>query len=182
MDTAPNFWLWQDILSESPAQREARKTLEELDIFSRTAPYTPILCGSYPLDITLPHSDIDVSCYAPDLGVYASKIIREFRGNPGFYLKIKTIRDKESVVTRIAHKGKIIELFAQEMPVIKQHGFLHMVIEWFLLQEGGRPLKRKLMKLRSDGLKTEPAFSKLLGLEGDPYIAMLGYGIQRGFI
>ena len=48
-----------------------------------------------------------------------------------------------------------------------------MVIEYKLLQKGGHLFRRRVMELKTRGIKTEPAFALVLGLQGDPYEALL---------
>lgn len=48
-----------------------------------------------------------------------------------------------------------------------------MIIENRILNVKGVDFKEKVKKLKSDGLKTEPAFTKLLGLKGYPYTELL---------
>lgn len=47
------------------------------------------------------------------------------------------------------------------------------LIEEKLLKYGGLPLRKKVRNYRKEGLKTEPAFGKALGLENDPYAELL---------
>ncbi|MOA01231.1 hypothetical protein D3C78_1206230 [compost metagenome] len=37
----------------------------------------------------------------------------------------------------------------------------------------GMKFKEQIIKLKSEGVKTEPAFAHILQLEGDPYIILL---------
>ena len=50
-----------------------------------------------------------------------------------------------------------------------------MIIEHHILQQEGEDFKRKVVALKESGMKTEPAFAQLLGLDGDPYLALLEY-------
>lgn len=178
----PDFYSWENILGASDLQRSVRDVLADSGIFQKVEKYTPILCGSYPLDIALTGSDVDISCYTHDLESYIYFVLENFREQENFYLKIKEIRNQPSVVVRFLHKNQMIELFAQEVPVCKQHGFLHMVTEWHILEERGQAFREQLMALREAGLKTEPAFAHLLRLRGDPYMSLLEYGLEKGFI
>ena len=42
-----------------------------------------------------------------------------------------------------------------------------------VLDIGGKKLRDEIKRLKRSGLKTEPAFAKLLFLDGDPYQAFL---------
>ncbi len=66
-----------------------------------------------------------------------------------------------------------VEVFAQALPVVAQHGFRHMVIEGRLLVIGGDALRQRVVALKRAGMKTEPAFARILELPGDPYEAVL---------
>lgn len=48
-----------------------------------------------------------------------------------------------------------------------------MLIEYNLLKTYGDPFRERIIQLKKQGIKTEPAFAQLLGLKGDPYLALL---------
>jgi hypothetical protein len=55
-----------------------------------------------------------------------------------------------------------------------------MIIESRILKEKGIDFKEKIIKLKSSGIKTEPAFAKLLGLNGNPYVELLKLYSKEG--
>ncbi len=48
-----------------------------------------------------------------------------------------------------------------------------MIVEHRILEQKGIEFRYKIKKLKSNGIKTEPAFAKLLKLEGNPYDELL---------
>lgn len=52
-----------------------------------------------------------------------------------------------------------------------------MLIEHQILQSENEDFRLKIIELKKNGYKTEPAFAKLLDLEGNPYHALLAYQI-----
>lgn len=48
-----------------------------------------------------------------------------------------------------------------------------MLVEYKLLQQHGEDFRQQVVALKKAGIKTEPAFAKLLQLPGDPYEALL---------
>ncbi|WP_413531822.1 DUF4269 domain-containing protein [Empedobacter brevis] len=56
-----------------------------------------------------------------------------------------------------------------------------MLIEAKILEKLGKDFKNKIIELKRKGYKTEPAFSKLLEVQGDPYLALLEYEIKSSF-
>lgn len=48
-----------------------------------------------------------------------------------------------------------------------------MLIENEILKQNGLQFKKDIVSLKLKGFKTEPAFAKLLGLKGNPYLALL---------
>ena len=51
-----------------------------------------------------------------------------------------------------------------------------MIIEHKLLNLYGENFTKEIVRLKKQGLKTEPAFVKVLNLEGDPYEQLLLLG------
>ncbi len=49
----------------------------------------------------------------------------------------------------------------------------HMLIENEILIEKGIKFRKIIIDLKSNGIKTEPAFANLLGLTGNPYLELL---------
>ncbi|MBB3773641.1 hypothetical protein FHS55_004285 [Angulomicrobium tetraedrale] len=60
----------------------------------------------------------------------------------------------------------------------EQVGWRHFEVEERRLALGGAPFRAAIRVLRHDGLKTEPAFARALGLDGDRYAARLALHAQ----
>ena len=69
-----------------------------------------------------------------------------------------------------------IELYGEAIPVEQQRGWRHFAVERHLLALGGDGFRLAVLALRQRGMKTEPAFADVLGLRGDPYLALLDLG------
>jgi hypothetical protein len=64
-------------------------------------------------------------------------------------------------------------VFGQALPVERQAAYVHLLQTHRVIQLGGEPWRSAIQKLKSNGIKTEPALAQLLGLTGDPYQAVL---------
>lgn len=180
---SPIDWKRPDyLLQGNERQRAAYLALRDLNLFEALAVYDPLLAGTIPLGIDLPESDLDVICYAPDLEVFMETVRRCFQQFPGFSLCRKLIRSSPVVVARFSFRGFPVEIFGQSVPSARQYAFRHMLVEHRLLESGGEGFRQKVMELKRQGSKTEPAFARLLGLEGDPYETILeveGWGEEK---
>ncbi len=70
-----------------------------------------------------------------------------------------------------------IEIFGKHIPTKDQEAYRHMIAEYKILNINPPDFRLQIKKLKSQGFKTEPAFAKLLGLEGNPYEALLKINI-----
>ncbi|MFD1737477.1 DUF4269 domain-containing protein [Bacillus salitolerans] len=167
--------------SGTTKQRDAYEAIIDLAIMEDLSSYTPILCGTIPIDIGLSHSDLDIIMEVHDFKSYEKQIRTLYESMKGFRLKQCMIRDNKVIKTNFSYRSFEFELFGQEIPVIQQNAYLHMIIEHELLQRFPH-LREEVIQLKLEGDKTEPAFCKLLGLKGDPYMALLEYGRSLNII
>ena len=155
-------------------QRAAFAVLTDLALFERLAAYRPVLAGTIPIAIDVAGSDLDILCQVADFTRFADDVESEFAGRPDFRLsKIVVRQGAPSLKASFVHGGFVVEIFGQDRPVTEQWGFRPMVVEARLLDLGGPAFRNAIMALRHQGLKTEPAFARLLDLAGDPYEAVL---------
>jgi len=159
----------------STMQREAFTVLTLHNIMPLLGGYTPVLAGTFPLDITVVGSDLDILCYWQDAEVFKQDLNQHFAGFDGFTLREAIINNQKSIIANFIVDRIEIEIFGQNIPVKQQPGYRHMIIEHHILQQEGVDFKRKIIALKQSGIKTEPAFAQLLGLDGDPYLALLEY-------
>jgi len=129
----------------------------------------PTLAGTIPIGVDLPASDLDVICEAYDLGRFARLITNTYGACPGFLLRHRSIGSLPTVVARFFACGFSVEIFAQPRPVWRQNAVRHMLVERRLLRLGGWWAAQAVRRLKEEGLKTEPAFARVFGLDGDPY-------------
>ncbi|PVW13913.1 DUF4269 domain-containing protein [Marixanthomonas spongiae] len=159
-------------------QKLAFHEIKEHKIFEVLKKYNPILTGTIPIGIDLPESDLDIICECENHFEFKMYLTRKFSEKKDFKVYSKKQNGIESTVAEFKTDNFLFEVFGQNIPTEKQNAYRHMIIENRILNEKGVDFKQKIKKLKSDGLKTEPAFAKLLGLKGNPYTELLKLEIK----
>jgi len=157
-------------------QKDAYAELKKLQIFDLLSEFNPILVGTIPIGIYTDESDLDIICESSELNMIYSLLNNHFNKFKLFEIKTKLIRNEESLVCRF-NSNFPIEIFVQNIPTSNQYAFRHMIKEYEILNQKGIHFKKEIIRLKKSGLKTEPAFAKLLNLKGDPYDELLNYKI-----
>ncbi|MDM1045302.1 DUF4269 domain-containing protein [Myroides sp. 1354] len=163
----------------SKVQQQVYHTLTSHRILELLAAFNPVVVGTFPLDIAIETSDIDIACQLEDVEVFQSIVQNHFGSCTGFSDLVFEMRKQQTYVANFVLDDFPIELFAQAIPVSAQYGYRHMLIEDEILREQGPIFKAQIIALKREGIKTEPAFAKLLGLKGDPYENLLLYGTKK---
>jgi hypothetical protein len=159
----------------SPAQRAAYAALQRHAILPSLQAYNPCLVGTFPLDITVAGSDLDIICEVHDFVAFGHLVSQHFSQCPAYAAQQLQLGSSSipSLISSFYLDELEIEIVGQPLPVEQQAGYRHLVVEARLLTVGGTTLREKVIGLKANGLKTEPAFAKLLALPGDPYQALL---------
>lgn len=168
-----NFKNIDYLKSGNKRQKEAFHLLKALKIFEKLKKYNPLLVGTIPIEIDIPESDLDIICQFEDQNEFSQRLVEIYGKNESFTLASKFFNGTQSIIAKFDAENFKIEIFGQNIPTEKQNAYKHMLIEHKILKEKGTEFKASIINLKQKGLKTEAAFSKLLGLEGDPYLALL---------
>jgi hypothetical protein len=155
----------------SPAQRRAFGVLRRHALLGCLRGYDPVLVGTFPLDLTVPGSDLDIICQVSDWAAFR-QALAGFAAFPGYAVR-PAATAVSAVVASFEVEGLAVEVFGQALPTARQNGYRHLVVEARLLAVGGAALRQRVLALKASGVKTEPAFAQVLGLPGDPYQALL---------
>jgi predicted metallo-beta-lactamase superfamily hydrolase len=162
-------------------QRHAFQIIQKLNIFHDFAGYTPLLCGTIPLAIDVEGSDLDIIMEVRDFERFKHEVQSCYGKLDEFTLNEMAVQGTTTVLCNFTFEGMDFELFAQPIPVVKQNAYRHMIIEHHLLMTHPH-IKDEIINLKKQGLKTEPAFAKVLGLAGDPYEELLKIGSRLDLI
>ena len=154
-------------------QKAVFQLLLDLKLWQILADYGPVLAGTVPIGIDTSNSDLDVLCQVSDFDELEYLLQKEFSAFENFLVVKGEVRSESYLSVSFKHLGFIIEVFAQLKPAIEQHAFRHMIIEDYFLMSKGEAFKTKIIALKNQGIKTEHAFAKVLGLSGDPYLELL---------
>lgn len=159
-------------------QRLAFFEIKEHKIFEKLAKYKPVLAGTIPLDIDLPESDLDIICECENHKAFSEHLQLHFSGALGF--KMYTIEQNgiTSTIAQFKTDHFLFEIFGQNIATDKQNAYRHMLIENRILKLKGNEFKQKIKELKAKGIKTEPAFAKLLGIVGYPYTELLNFDVD----
>jgi Domain of unknown function (DUF4269) len=152
-------------------QRKSYEILTKINIFNILYEFNPVLAGTIPIEIDIENSDLDIICEIKDFGDFK----RLLENNFNEYINFTIMYDKENsvLVCNFEVEGIEIEIYASRENTYLSNGYRHMLIEHRLLLLGGESFRNNIINLKNSGLKTEPAFAKLLGLKGNPYEELL---------
>ncbi|MFV3075265.1 DUF4269 domain-containing protein [Niveispirillum fermenti] len=162
---------WTTLATGSADQRRAHAVLARHRPFDRLDGFDTGLAGTFPLDIAVPGSDLDILVHAPDPAGLAPLVDAAFGGQALYARRLIMAADGPALVAGFLLDGLPLEIFAQGQPVARQAGWRHMLVEARLLALAPG-LRGEIRALKAAGMKTEPAFCHLLGLTGDPYAAL----------
>lgn len=167
---------WSDIsylAVGNEKQVQVHEVLIKNDIMGILSWYNPILVGTIPIDIDIESSDLDIICEAYDFDRFKQLLDTSFLQLDDYTCSVRIVDGISRITANFICDGWPIEIFGQPIPVVKQNGYRHMLIESKILEILGLEAKNRIVKYKKQGLKTEPAFAKLLKLEGNPYQAIL---------
>ncbi len=154
-------------------QQNSYKVLKELDIFNVLRKFNPILVGTIPINIDIENSDLDIVCEVYDFKEFQKIVEDRYSMFSKFHISNNSA-DNETILTVNFYVEDIeIEIYAQSLDSCKQNGYRHMVVEDRILRLGGERTREEVVIRKKNGLKTEPAFAKHLGLDGNPYDELL---------
>lgn len=153
---------------------KAANIVRRYGVLESLAAFDPVIVGTLPLAIDTPSSDIDILCNVRDFDAFEAAAKNAFApfDDFGIHARPATAHVPEARVVRFELEGLPIEIFATDRATTEQYGFIHMLVEGRILDVLGDAFANQIRDLKSQGIKTEPAFAKILGLKGDPYIVL----------
>ncbi|WP_245987108.1 DUF4269 domain-containing protein [Maribacter vaceletii] len=154
-------------------QKNAFSEIKKYKILDKLKKYNPILVGTIPIGIDLPESDLDIICECQNHSEFSAYLSENFSDKMEFKLYSIKQNGIKSTIAEFKTDNFLFDIFGQNIPTQKQNAYRHMIIENRILNEKGSKFKQRVKELKSKGIKTEPAFAKLLGLEGDPFAELL---------
>ncbi|CAH0227652.1 hypothetical protein SRABI27_02390 [Pedobacter sp. Bi27] len=152
-------------------QKKAYQVLTDNEIIGKLAPYHPILVGTIPINIDIENSDLDIICEVSDKNEFIDKLNVLFRSEKDFIIRESLKFD--AIKANFIIDGFEIEIFGQNIPTARQNAYRHMLIEHKLLLARDEKFRQDIIDLKNQGYKTEPAFAKLLRLDGNAYEELL---------
>lgn len=169
---------WFDISylqNGSISQKKALTTLKEIKILEILASFRPVVVGTYPIDIAIATSDLDILCQIKDFEYFIEILNKNFSNFSSFKTHKLFLQNDASIICRFNYNNMPFEIVGQNKPIEEQTAFLHMIHEAAILEKYGPKFKNQIIELKKKGIKTEPAFAQLLSLPGNPYISILNY-------
>ncbi|PJZ47170.1 DUF4269 domain-containing protein [Leptospira brenneri] len=165
-----NPFLQVDYLQTGTAkQKELADDLENWKILKSLNGFKPVIAGTIPLDIDTETSDVDILVKF-NIPAHLQKICyAKFRNLPEYSFVEKTVDLRVTLICRFKTKKFQYEIFGQSLEPTEQYGWIHMMVENRLLTLANPTFRERIRNLKQEGIKTEPAFCKLLDLKGDPY-------------
>lgn len=170
-----NFRDWSYLREGTTVQQRIYQVLTQYHIMQSLEEFDPVLVGTFPIDIAIESSDLDIACCYSNQEDFIHVVTEAFGPLNDLVITKIDIANHPTVVVNFTVEEFPVELFGQSIAVNYQNGYQHMLIEYNILKAKGEEFKQEVIKLKKTGIKTEPAFAQLLGLNGNPYDSLLQY-------
>jgi len=170
-----NFEDLEYLKNGSISQQQAFEVLNKHAIMLHLKAFEPILVGTFPININIKSSDLDIICYWKNKTEFLSCIQNQFQKHKNFRIREQLHSGRETILANFRIDGFEIEIFGQNIPTKLQNAYCHLLIEHEILNQKGESFRQLIIQLKNEGLKTEPAFCQLLGISGNPYEGLLNY-------
>ncbi|MEC5173770.1 DUF4269 domain-containing protein [Chryseobacterium nepalense] len=170
----PDFTTIEYLKSGNERQQKAYQLLSKHCFFEKLKAYSPILAGTIPIEIDIEGSDLDIICKV-DLKFeenFLNDVLSCIPHDAEIKVEYPVLNGEKCITVNFGLEEFPIEIFGQNKPSTMQNAYRHMIAEYKILQEKGEDFKQKIIQLKQQGMKTEPAFGMLLGLE-NPYEDLL---------
>ncbi|KKO90503.1 hypothetical protein AAW12_15565 [Sphingobacterium sp. Ag1] len=167
-----NFKNIDYLKSGNDVQKKAYRLLTDYHITTLLDAYDPIVVGTIPIQLDVGGSDIDIILCVDDFDALEEMLSLNFSKHAHFRLRRPADR---VIVCRFTIEEQLFEIYATDEATEIQNGYLHMLKEHEIIQLRGGEFAEQVRQLKRSGIKTEPAFCQLLGIEGDAYTELLKY-------
>ncbi|EGC38736.1 hypothetical protein DICPUDRAFT_86401 [Dictyostelium purpureum] len=157
-------------------QKRSYQIIKDNRIMEILQDFQPLLTGTIPIEINTESSDLDIICYWENnerKQELKSIMLKEFSKFTDFNIREYIREGKEVLFSDFKIDGMEFEIFTQNIPTKQQNAYRHMVVEYQILLEKDQDFKNEIINLKKSGLRTEPAFGKLLNISGNPYDELL---------
>ncbi len=161
---------------ESVINTEKSKAFSDLQssaILKDFKQYRPLVAGTIPLGVEVADSDLDILMTSENLHELRDQLTQSYCSEENFSTSIKAFSGADTLLCSFTHQRRDFEVFAQNFESVQQSAYAHFQIEERLLKIKGQNFRQQILKLRQEGLKTEPAFATALGIDADPYLTLL---------
>lgn len=156
-------------------QKEIYNLIKNHKLLEILKEHNPIIVGTIPIEIDIENSDIDIILETKNLDNLKNLLIQNFSKYDDFKFRNS---DNNIFVCNFSIDKTPIEIYSEDKVTDQQLGYLHMIKEYEILKSKDQNFREKIIELKKSGVKTEPAFCKLLGINGNPYIELLNYKIE----
>ncbi|MCB0347904.1 MAG: VOC family protein [Bdellovibrionales bacterium] len=156
------------IFNTSSKKTEYKGILKNTQVLEKLSDYNPRICGTIPLGIAQPNSDIDIACEVKDLSAFKQYLQTQFQKYSDFKISATNIH----IACQFKVQNITVEIYGENIPTEKQRAYVHMMAEAQLISYTGEWAIDEIRSIKTRGIKTEPAFAEFYGISGDPYIAL----------
>ncbi|KQR93479.1 hypothetical protein ASG01_09870 [Chryseobacterium sp. Leaf180] len=152
-------------------QKKAFVVLKQSQLFDHLKEFTPVLAGTIPIEVDTEESDLDVICEVKNFEKFRLQLLKLFPHNE---IEEVMVNGERTIILNTVLADFKVEIFGQNIPVIQQNAYRHLLAEATVLKEKGDDFRNKVIELKKQGIKTETAFGILLNLK-NPYQELLNY-------
>lgn len=146
-------------------------SLQNSRILEKLKSFNPLVVGTFPLGLNTANSDIDICIEFQNENDFVDSSNKFFSDFKNYQLSSVQINSGSAILVKFTFENINYEIIGQHISSNKQIAFQHFQVEEKILKYA--QCQSEILKLRSKGLKTEPAFAKYLCLTGEGFKELL---------